>query len=79
MTSPELLIPVLLVAFCTMVAMSISYFTSRIQPSSDVLRVVLGAVILTMIAALPTLTRELAPELSANPLREQGKVQASRP
>jgi hypothetical protein len=79
MTSPDLLIPVMLVAFCTMVAVSVSYFTSAIQSSSDVLRVVLGALILTAIAALPTLTRELAPELSAHPLREQGKIHAYRP
>ncbi len=79
MISPELLIPVMLVAFCTIIAVSVSYFTSRVQPSSDVLRVVLGAVILTIIAALPTLTRELAPESSANPLRAQGPVHASPP
>ncbi len=79
MISPEHLIPVMLVGFCTMVAVTISYFTSRIQSSYYVLRVVLGALILTAIAALPTLTRGLAPELSADPLREQGEVHAPRP
>jgi hypothetical protein len=79
MISPELLIPIMLVTLCTVTTLTVSYFTSRIQSSSDVLRVVLGALILTMIAALPTLTKELAPELSADPLREQGKVHASRP
>jgi Ca2+/Na+ antiporter len=77
MISPTLLIPVMLVAFCTMMAAIVSYFTSRIQSDRGILRVVLGALILTFIAALPTLIAGLAPELSADPLRERGKVHAS--
>jgi uncharacterized membrane protein len=77
MISPTLLIPVMLVAFCTIIAAIVSYFTSRIQSDRGILRVVLGALILTFIAALPTLITGLAPELSADPLRGQGKVRAS--
>jgi hypothetical protein len=77
MISPMLLIPVVLVAFCTVIAAIVSYFTSRIQSDRSILSVVLGALILTFIAALPTLVAGLAPELSADPLRERAKVHAS--
>jgi len=79
MIGPALLIPVTLVACCTMVAVTVSYFTPRIQSSYSILRVALGALILTIIAALPTLITGLAPELSADPLREQGEAHTSRP
>ena len=79
MISPELLIPIMLVTLCAVTTLTVSYFTSRIQSSSDVLRVVLGALILTIIATLPTLITGLVLELSADPLREQGQVRASRP
>jgi len=77
MISPALLIPVMLVAFCTIIAGIVSYFTSRIESDHGIARVVLGALILTFIAALPSLITRLAPELSADPLREQSKVHAS--
>ena len=78
MINSELLIPVTLVGFGVVIAMTASHFTPRAQRSVYVSRIALAALILTMIAALPTLITGPTSEPSVGPLTAQVKAHASR-